>query len=611
MLRLCETACLKLASFFRQWASGGWRAVWATARERIHPTLPTTRGEWLRNAQPTLQQLERMSGASTVVGVRWTIIVPVYNTHAAWLTECLDCVLHQTYPHWQCLVVDDCSTNAETTAVLARFADVRVMHLRTPHNAGVAAACNLALQHATGDYCLVVDHDDVLLPHALWQFSRTFSAHPEVDLAYSDEAITSDDTRDVLAIRARPAFSAEFYRQHPYFVHAVAIRIALLRECGGWNTTIPACHDVELILRLMSRPLVVAHIPDVLYLWRTHPGSLGHTRQQQVMATMTDVMQQHLRAIGRTDEVAPHPTQFNVLQLRPPVPVGCRVRVVILTKNRADLLRRCIDSVLATTPPGLVQFTILDHASDEPETLAYLAHCRQCHQVVSADGAFNFSRLNNVAVKESPRSSTHILFLNNDVAAFQPGWLEAMLGHCQGAVTVTGAVLLYPDSKIQHAGIGLGLLGGADHAYRGLGWRTSVLLRNPGENCELICTREVTAVTAACLLIQRSAFDTLGGFDEEFAVGFNDVDLCLRARRAGGKVLLVADAVLMHEESQSRGTADRHPADTARFHAVYGGDVARGDNYLSPLRDGSPRCDVLQPMYRWRGDLPVRVIHHA
>jgi GT2 family glycosyltransferase len=597
MLRFFAKLARKTASFLEQWTEGGIKKVWATTKERLWPTLPKNLSEWLANAKPSAEQLEKFRKQPWPADApTFTIIVPVYETPADWLTECLNSVKEQTYPHWQCVVVDDASMSNATLNLLKQFTecDRRLVLIRNDLNQGVAASCNTALAQSTGTHLLVLDHDDELMPQALHRFARCIVDH-HPDVIYADEAITGTNLGDVLSVRARPAFSPVYYLQHPYFVHPVVFRISVLYEAGGWNTALPACHDIELMHRILALKPKVAHLPEVLYRWRTHGGSLGHAKQKLVMDTM-------VRIAGGE----PHPTQFNVLKHTPPVTTGAKVAIIIPFKNRADLLQNCVRNLERTVPAELVQIVLVNHDSTDPDCLAQLEEMKLRHAVVSATGPFNFSKLNNDAVKAIDADVTHLLFLNNDVFALYPGWLESMLGWSTHS-GIVGAMLAYPDGTIQHAGIGLGLLSGADHAYRGQPVWKNLMERSVGENCELICVHEVSAVSAACLLIRRTLFDQLDGFDEQYAVGFNDVDLCLRARAKGETILLDANAVLVHEESQSRGKEDRHPEDTARFLRQYANVLAAGDPYLSPLRDPSPRCDTLIPTYRCPDELSARV----
>ncbi len=304
MIRFFAKLARKTASFFEQWADGGIKQVWATTKERLWPTLPKNLSEWLINAAPTKQQLEQFRKHPWPADApTFTIVVPVYETPAAWLMECLTSVKEQTYPHWQCVLVDDASTSIATRDVLQRFtsSDDRFVLIRNQVNQGVAKSCNTALAQATGTHVLVLDHDDVLAPHTLHRFAMCILEH-QPELIYADEAITSSSLVDVLAIRARPAFSPVYYLHHPYFVHPVVVKTELLRRVGGWNTALPACHDVELMHRILATNPRVAHLPEVLYRWRTHGGSLGHAKQKLVIDSIA------LIAGGE-----PQHNQFNVL----------------------------------------------------------------------------------------------------------------------------------------------------------------------------------------------------------------------------------------------------------------------------------------------------------
>ncbi|MEO2088133.1 MAG: glycosyltransferase family 2 protein, partial [Gemmataceae bacterium] len=292
--------------------------------------------------------------------------------------------------------------------------------------------------------------------------------------------------------------------------------------------------------------------------------------------------------------VTPHPTQFNVFDLRYPIDPAAKVAILIPTKNQVDFLRGCVESLEHTVPPHLADIVVIDHESDDPVTRSYLSGLQ--HRVVTATGPFNFSAIMNAGVRQVRGPYTHYLFLNNDTAAPEPGWLERMLGlGCRPDVGCVGATLLYPDDTVQHAGVVVGLLEGADHAFRSWRFGKNHFEREPGDNCGLVCDRDYSAVTAACLLMRADVFDAVSGFDERLAVGFNDTDLCLRVRAAGLKVIQCAGAVLFHYESQSRGTADKHPADTALFKRRYADLLATGDPFFSPLLQPDPIMTALTP----------------
>lgn len=595
LVRLAWVLARKLTRFLELWHTRGFAGVMETARERIRPTLPKNLSDWLNTYRPTpalLDQFRRKEWPADAPTI--SVLMPVFDTPADWLTAAVESVLAQTYPRWQLVCVNDASPAPHVRPLLDKYASGRVTVIHLDANRGVAAATNAALAAATGEYVCFLDHDDALEPHALHRLAEAVLSEGRPALLYSDEALIGPDLADVLAIRARPAFSHDYYLCHPYFVHLVAMQTELVRRVGGCDETLPASHDVDLVLRVLEVGDKVTHIPDVLYRWRTHGGSLGHQKKQVTTAATLGVLRRHLWHIGRPAEVSPHPTQFNVFDLRYPIDPAAKVAILIPTKNQVEFLRGCVESLERTVPPHLADVVVIDHESDDPATRAYLSGLR--HRVVTATGPFNFSAIMNAGVRQVRGPYTHYLFLNNDTAAPEPGWLERMLGlGCRPDVGCVGATLIYPDDTVQHAGVVVGLLEGADHAFRSWRFGKNHYEREPGDNCGLICDRDYSAVTAACLLMRADVFDTVGGFDEQLAVGFNDTDLCLRVRAAGFKVVQCAGAVLYHYESQSRGTADKHPADTALFRQRCADLIATGDPFFSPLLQPDPIMTALTP----------------
>ncbi len=528
-------------------------------------------------------------------------IIPVDD----WLREMVASgLISQTYPHWQLVLANDGSSDSRIRPQLDEFArgDPRITVVHSDRNRGVSAASNNALAHATGSYVCFLDHDDALEPHALHRLGRlAIITECCPDLIYSDEVITGSDLDDARLVRVRPAFSYDYYLNTPYFVHLIAVRTELVRAIGGWDETMSVSQDVDLVLRLLTVCQRITHIPDVLYRWRTHPNSLGNESQSIVSAATTGAIRRHLSQIGIPAEVQASSAIFNLYDVRFSVLPTAKVCILIPTKNQRAFLRDCVESLQRTVPPGLADIVVIDHSSDDPETLQYLNELRARSRVVLATGPFNFSAIMNFGVsKARDQAYTHYLFLNNDVKAKESGWLERLLEFgCRTDVGCVGATLLYPDATVQHAGviIGPGSIGPADHAYRTVPFNQVPWVRTEGDNCGLVCNRDYSAVTAACLLIRTQVFDLVGGFDEQLAVGYNDTDLCLRVRAAGYKVIQAANAVLIHYESQTRGVVDDHPSDTQLFIQRYSTVLETGDPYSNPLLEvGNMLMNVLSPM---------------
>ena len=521
-------------------------------------------------------------------GLTLSIVVPVYNTRPDWLAECLESVLGQWCGNWELICVDDASTNPETRRVLEDFSrrDPRVTVLVNAENRGIARSTNAGIAAAKGTHVAFLDHDDALEPDAVFQLLH--AARSGAELVYCDEILTGENISQVMTPQIRPAYSWDCYLSHPYFVHMVCVEIGTARAVGGWDETMRISGDVDFVLRVSERATKVAHVPAILYRWRTHGESAGHQLKDRVVEATTGALNRHLARVhpGATAKGA---VLFNHFQAAFPDPGG-PVLVVIPTKNRVDLLSRCVDSILATTQPGDVEILVVDHQSDDPETLAWLAENRGRIEVFRFEGPFNYARINNAAVAHARATRgalpPFLLFANNDIEAIEPGWLSRMRSlAARDDVGAVGATLLYPDDTIQHAGVVIGLNGPADHAHKFVPFWRRKNERNRGLTGMLLVTRDYSAVTAACLMTRSSVFEAVGGFDEGFAVGFNDTDLCLRIGRTGLKILNDAHTVLYHHESATRRASGgvSHPEDAELFHARWDAAFAEGDRFYSPL----------------------------
>ncbi len=518
---------------------------------------------------------------------RFSIIMPVYKVRPDWLSAAIASVVAQTYPHWELICVDDHSADPLLSAILrcAAHDEPQVRVITLPRNQGAAVATNAGLARAGGDYVLFMDHDDVLEPHALARLGDAASAE-DPDILYGDEVVTGEDIDEILGVQARPAFSHAYYLSHPYVVHPLAVRASLAREIGGLNTALTISQDIDFVLRALEAATKVTHVPDVLYRWRTSPGSAGHQRRAAVMATTCALKTAHLKRLGFSGAVVRPGRSFNTFSVRYFAAPAGRILAIIPTKNRAALLRQCIETLRSTTSGLQVDIVVIDHQSDEAETRDYLEDLRDAGTatVLTYQGAFNYSAINNYAVRATGAGYDYFLFLNNDIEATQQGWLHAMLDLAMRAdVGAVGATLLYPDGAIQHSGVVIGLHGAAEHAFKTLPFTG----HDPGYGASLHATRDYSAVTAACMLVPAEVFHAVGGYDERLVIGFNDTDLCLRIGALGWRILNCADAVLVHYESASRGKSgpgdDPHPFDSILFRGEHGAFLDAGDRYFSPL----------------------------
>ncbi len=548
---------------------------------------------------PVLRRLcRRMTHQTAGVGV--SIVMPVFNTRQEWLVEALNSVLGQWSANWELICVDDGSTAPHVRAILDAAArhDPRVRVMRAPGNLGIARATNFGLRAARGAYVAFMDHDDVIEPDAVHKLAMA-AKETGADLIYSDEAITTEDIGSIIEVRARPAFSYDYYLSHPYFVHMVCVRTELAQRLGGWDEGLPISADVDFVLRVIEASAGVAHVPSVLYRWRTHGDSTGHARQAMVTETMQGILERHLRrhlgSVGRAAAVRPG-LRYNEYRIDWPDDGG-EVLIVIPTKNRVDLLKPCIDSIERTSAGENYRIVVIDHDSTDKRTVRYLAEIGARHTVMPYHGAFNYAAMNNLAVRTHGGSAKYFLFLNNDVEAREAGWIGRMRGLAARAeVGAVGCLLLYGDDRVQHAGVLVGFSGAADHAMKFQDAYLSEGARHPGYNCNLTTVRDYSAVTAACMMVSRRAWRAVRGFDEGFVVGFNDTDLCLRIREAGFKVLYDGFTVLYHHESATRTESNEvdHPGDDARLRRRWAGYFVGGDPFYNPLLAGGGTDHVLR-----------------
>ncbi|MFV0306520.1 MAG: glycosyltransferase family 2 protein [Desertimonas sp.] len=511
---------------------------------------------------------------------RFSIITPVHRPPLALLRAMLGSLAAQTEPDWELCVVDDGSNDDGVTAELAAFASHRRVRMaRHAQGRGIVAASNAALALATGEFVVLVDHDDRLTPGALASMADAIDANPEVDYLYSDEDKLAPDGTVYDTFR-KPDWSPERLRSQNYCTHLSVLRRSLVDEVGGFRTGFDGSQDHDLILRVSERARLIVHVPDVLYHWCITPGSTAGDAEAKPYAREAGrrAVAEHLDRLG-VDATVEHlatPGHFRVRRTIPdPAP---RVSIVVPTAGN----RRPVWGVTRTLVVDLLDslFEVTDYPDIEvvvvtdPRTPSDVrgALDERPVTVIDADGPFNFSRWCNAGVAAS--SGELVLLLNDDMRVEQPDWLRVMVGILTAAddVGVVGARLLYADGTLQHGGI---LLNEQPlHIFHGFGGD------DPGVFGLLEIDREVSAVTGACLLTRRSLWDRLGGLPEEFAVAFNDLDYCLRVRASGGRVIWTPHATLYHFESQSR-QPDADPDEIARLYRRWSPELHR-DPYGNP-----------------------------
>ncbi len=550
------------------------------ARARLAPPAPASRRAPAPTDDPSYvrwaaehatltpeQRARHAPRARALEGPTISVLLPTYAPDLRLLARAVASVRGQLYPRWELCIADDASPDPAVRERLRAWAaeEPRIRLALRDENGHIAAATNSALALATGELVAFLDHDDELAPHALYCVAEEAVRHPGVGLIYSDED-KLDDAGRRHSPHFKPDWNPDLLRSYNYICHLVAARRDLVTELGGLRVGFEGAQDHDLLLRLTERlhPHQIRHIPLVLYHWRATSGSTAADPAAKSYArdAAARALTEHLARTGAVAAVEPLASPIVALRVRWAVPAPRPLAsLVVLTRDRLDLLRTCVTTVRQRTDYDPYELLIVDNGSVEPETLAYLAELEAsgAARVLRDPRPFNFSALNNRAVEEA-RGEVLVL-LNNDTEVTDAGWLTELVSHAlRPGVGGVGARLWYPDGTIQHAGVIVGILGVAGHAH----------VHTPRGGATYMARAEVvqdlTAVTAACLALRRDVYREVGGMNEELPVAFNDIDLCLRIVRAGYRIVYTPFAELVHHESASRGLDDT-PERAARFAA--------------------------------------------
>lgn len=493
-----------------------------------------------------------------------SVLMPVYNAPEKWLARAIESVREQVYENWELCIADDASPVPHVRRVLEQAAasDPRIRVVFRNENGHISRASNSALALVRGEFTALLDHDDELSRDALAEVVLSLAQHPDADLLYSDEDKIDEQGRRFIPY-FKPDYLPELLTGQNCFSHLSVLRSALMRDIGGFREGYEGSQDWDLCLRAVERsaPGRIVHIPRILYHWRAISGSTAVDVSEKSYSTdaARRALLDHFSRQGAQVEAIPVPGSH--WRIRHPLPSPApKVSILIPTRNGLALLRRCIASLVAVTEYPDYECVIVNNGSDDPATLAFLESLRgePGFTVLDHDRPFNYSEINNRAAREA--RGELLCLLNNDIEITQPGWLAEMVSQAlRPGVGAVGCMLYYPDQSIQHAGVVLGLGGVANHAF------THEPRGSAGQMNRARLVQNYSAVTAACLVIRKSTYEQVGGFDEQhLAVAFNDVDFCLRVRAAGYRNLWTPFAELVHHESASRGREDS-PEKLARF----------------------------------------------
>lgn len=548
----------------------GWLGLWYAFQERFHLADLEIYEIWQRRHRLTGRERKRIKEEIKKLPSRplISILLPVYNTDEIWLRKCLNSVLGQLYPHWELCIADDASTAKHIRRILKKHAarDRRIRVVFREGNGHISAASNSALALATGEYIALLDHDDELTPDALYEIASLVNRQPDVDMIYSDE-----DKIDTQGKRHSPFFkpdwSPDTFLSLMYTCHLGVYRTALVRRIGGFREGFEGSQDYDLVLRLTEHTERIRHVPKVLYHWRSIPASSAANFQTKGYAQDAGLraIREALQRRGEEASVEPVEGVSGRYRVKYRFQGRPRVSIVIPTRDLSAFLETCLRSIFEKTAYEHFEVIVVDNDSREPETLDLFRRWKEKEpsrfRVAPLPIAFNFPALINEGVRNA--EGDLVLLLNNDIEVVSENWLSEMTAQAlRPRIGAVGVKLLYPDDTVQHAGVVLGIGGVAGHSHK------YSANNRPGYFDRLRITANCAAVTAACLMVKRSRFLEVGGFDEALSVSFNDVDFCIKLLKAGYYNLCLSHLTLYHHESQTRG-----PEDTVEKQIRFKGEI--------------------------------------
>lgn len=535
------------------------------------------------------EQRNREANTTFDKDVCFSIVVPLYNTPIRFLKEMISSVIGQTYSKWELCLADGSDSehgNVEKEVLKLAENDSRIKYQKLESNMGISENTNACLKMTTGNYIALFDHDDILHPSALYEMMKAI-CEKDADYVYTDEAtFESPNIRKIITYHLKPDYAIDNLRANNYICHFSAFSREILNQAGAFRAEYDGSQDHDMILRLTSYAKNVVHIPKLLYFWRSHPMSVAMDINSKTYAIEAGkrAVRDNIKKSGYDAEVESSrafPTIYRIrYKLKSKDPE--KVSIIIPNKNNEKLLKKCLQSIMTRTTYPNYEIIIVDNGSNQKSIFNYYESLKKYSniQIVSYDQPFNYSAINNYGVQFA--SGKYFILLNNDIQIITRRWIEEMLMYVQrDDVGAAGAMLYYPDNTIQHAGIIMKL--GSDriagHAFHK--WPRGTV----GYMGRLCYAQNMSAVTAACMMVKASVYKEVGGFDETYPVAFNDVDFCLKIRKSGKLIVWTPYAEAYHYESKTRGRDDDNEERIARFK----GDCQRfREKWEKVLNDGDP-----------------------
>lgn len=563
----------------------GWKYTWGKVKNKLK-----NRQDFSALANKPLfteQELAEQRKHQFPKSIKFSIVVPLFNTPEKFLREMIQSVIDQTYANWElCLADGSDAEHGLVEKICRQYAkkDSRIKYKKLEKNLGISGNTNACLEMANGDYIGLFDHDDLLHQAALYEVMRAI-CEQGADFIYTDENTFHNSPKDAFCPHFKPEFSPDTLRSYNYICHFVVFRHELMNDAGKFRSEFDGSQDYDMVLRLTEKAKKIVHIPEILYYWRAHQNSVASdiSAKPYTLNAAKKALTEHLEREHLDGEVMDS-TILSTYKIQYAIKKSPKVSIVIPNMDHIEVLRTCIDSILDKTTYENYEIIIIENNSKNEETFSYYRELEKNSRVkiVNWIGKFNYSAINNFGVQQAV-TGEYITLLNNDIEVITPDWIEQMLMFAQRTdVGAVGAMLYYPDETIQHAGVILGVGGVAGHSHKNFN-RGSY-----GYMSRATIVQNLSAVTFACVMIPRHVWDEVGGLDESFAVAFNDVDMCMRIRKAGYLIVWTPYAELYHYESKSRGLEDtpekkkRFEGEVKLFQERWKAELAAGDPYYNP-----------------------------
>lgn len=548
--------------------------------------------KWIHNHIPDEEELKKQSLEKFKIEPKFSIVIPLYKTPKKFLDSVIKSLINQSYSNWELCLSDGSGKESPIKDMLEKWKskDSRIKVCYNDKQLQISENTNRALEMVSGDYIVFGDHDDLFAPNALYECVKEINTCPSLDMIYTDEDKVNSKGTKYFEPHLKSDFNLDMIRSTNYFCHMFVVKKTIYDKVGGLRSKFDGAQDYDFVLRCVEKSKIIRHIPKILYHWRVHKESTASNQDSKSYAFENGrlALQDYYDRQNINAKVSKTYINGNVVNgvyhTNYEIKGNPLVSIVIPNKDHVKDLDKCIKSILKYISYKNFEIIVIENNSGDSETFEYYEQIQKLDKRIRVveykTNEFNYSKINNFGVDNS--KGDYILFLNNDTKFNHDNTFKELLSNCmRSEIGCVGAKLFYPDNTIQHAGVVMGVCGVASHGF------INYPATSPGYCIRLWVSQNYSAVTAACMMIKKSIFKEIGGFDEEFAVAYNDIDLCMRVRKAGYLITFTPHTSVIHFESKSRGYEDtpekqkRFQKEINLFKSKWGDVLAKGDEYYN------------------------------